>query len=113
MAAGYVNVENLSGKARDARRDELTQKLAIAVEKRSARKVGGEYETYLVVISGPDGKIIDYRSGRSIGEEGIALIRTLEKNTMFDRDGNVLGQLENPGAAFKAAVPAAVAPAGN
>jgi hypothetical protein len=70
--------------------------------------VGGKYETYLVVISGPDGNIIDYRSGRSLGDEEVALIRTMTKETMFDRDGNVLGQIENPGEAFKAAVPAAV-----
>ncbi len=44
MAAGYVNVENLSEKTRESRRDELIQKLAIAIEKRSARKSHGECE---------------------------------------------------------------------
>ncbi len=70
--------------------------------------VGGKYETYLVVISGPDGEIIDYRSGRHIKEEGVAFIRTLGKETIFDRDGNILGQLENKGEALKVAIPAAM-----
>lgn len=70
--------------------------------------VGGKYETYLVVISDPDGNIIDYRSGRSLSDEGVAFIRTLGKETMFDKDGNVLGQLENKGEALKIAIPAAV-----
>ena len=74
--------------------------------------VGGKYETYLVVICGPDGEVMDYRSGRALSDEGVALIRTMGKNTMFDRDGNVLGKLENPGEAFKAAVPAAVSSGG-
>jgi len=75
--------------------------------------VGGRYETYLVVVSGPDGEIIDWRSGRALRDEGVALIRTLGPKTMFDKDGNVLGELENPGKAFKAAVPAAVDPGDN
>lgn len=69
---------------------------------------GGKYETYLVVISGPDGEIIDYRSGRSLHDEEVAFIRTLGKETMFDKDGNILGQLENKGEALKIAIPAAV-----
>ena len=69
--------------------------------------VGGKYETYLLVVSAKDGKIIDTRSGRSIGEEGIAFIREQGPKTLFDRDGNVVGKVENPGEAFKQAVPAA------
>jgi len=69
---------------------------------------GGKYETYLVVISGPDGEMIDYRSGRSLSDEEVAFIRTLGPKTMFDKDGNVLGQLENPGEALKVAIPAAL-----
>ena len=48
------------------------------------------------------------RSGRSLSDEGVALIRTMEQKTMFDRDGNILGQLENEGEALKMAIPAAV-----
>lgn len=70
--------------------------------------VGGEYETYLVVVSGPEGEIIDWRSGRALKDEGVAFIRKLGPKTMFDKDGNVLGELENPGEDFKKAVPAAV-----
>jgi hypothetical protein len=70
--------------------------------------VGGKYETYLVVISGPDGEIIDYRSGRHISDKGVAFIRTLGKDTMFDKEGNVLGKLENKGEALKVAIPAAL-----
>lgn len=70
-------------------------------------QVGGQYETYLLVIVDKDGEIIDTRSGRSIRDEGIAFIRELGPMTLFDRDGNVVGKVENPGAAFKAAVPAA------
>jgi hypothetical protein len=72
--------------------------------------VGGTYETYLVVVSGPDGAMIDSRSGRAIKEEGIAFIRQLGKKTMFDKDGNVIGKLENPGDAFKKAIPSATDP---
>lgn len=72
--------------------------------------VGGTYETYLVVIVDHEGKIVDTRSGRHIREKGIAFIRELGPQTLFDRDGNVIGKLENPGAAFKAAVPSAVDP---
>lgn len=69
--------------------------------------VGGKYETYLLVVIDEAGEIIDTRSGRSIGEKGIALIREMGPMTLFDRDGNVIGKVENPGAAFKAAIPAA------
>lgn len=75
--------------------------------------VGGVYETYLVVITDHKGNIITTRSGRSIGDKGIEFIRTLGPETLFDRDGNVIGKIENPGAAFKAAVPAAVDPGNN
>ena len=69
--------------------------------------VGGKYVTYLLVVADQNGKIIETRSGRSIGDKGIALIREMGPMTLFDRDGNVVGKVENPGAAFKAAVPAA------
>ena len=69
--------------------------------------VGGKYVTYLLVIVDEAGKIIETRSGRSIGEKGIARIREMGPMTLFDRDGNVIGKVESPGAAFKAAVPAA------
>jgi hypothetical protein len=70
--------------------------------------VGGIYETYLVVITDEDGKIVDTRSGRHIKDTGIAFIRELGPDTLFDRDGNILGKADTSGAAFKAAVPAAV-----
>lgn len=69
--------------------------------------VGGKYETYLLVVVDKDGNIVDTRSGRSIGDKGIALIRELGPMTLFDRDGNVVGKVENPGEAFRKAVPAA------
>ena len=69
--------------------------------------VGGKYVTYLLVIVDEAGEIIETRSGRSIGEKGIAHIREMGPMTLFDRDGNVIGKVENPGAAFKAAIPAA------
>ena len=72
--------------------------------------VGGKYETYLVVVSGPDGEIIDWRSGRALRDEGVAFIRKLGPKTLFDKDGNVVGEVENPGEAVKAAAPAALAP---
>lgn len=70
--------------------------------------VGGAYETYLVVITDHNGKIVATRSGRSISDEGIAFIRELGPKTLFDRDGNVIGKVEQPGKAFKKAIPAAV-----
>lgn len=101
---------------------ELTKENGYAVEYRSPHyamgrtagniDVGGRYETYLVVISGPDGEIIDYRSGRFIREEGVAFIRTLGKDTLFDRDGNVVGQLDDKGEALKVAIPGAMQSSG-
>jgi hypothetical protein len=70
--------------------------------------VGGTYETYLVVITDQDGKIVDTRSGRHIKDKGIAFIRELGPRTLFDRDGNILGKADANASAFKAAVPAAV-----
>ena len=72
--------------------------------------VGAVYETFLVVLVDSEGKIVETRSGRSIGEQGIALIREMGPLTLFDRDGNVVGKVEDPGAAFREATPAAVAP---
>ncbi len=72
--------------------------------------VGGVYETYLVVITDSKGEIVDTRSGRTIRDKGIALIRELGPMTLFDRDGNVVGKVENPGEAFKKAIPSAVDP---
>lgn len=69
--------------------------------------VGGTYETYLLVVVDKDGKIVDTRSGRVIREKGVAIIREMGPLTLFDRDGNVVGKVENPGEAFKKAVPAA------
>ena len=69
--------------------------------------VGGKYETYLLVVVDKNGEIIDTRSGRHIKERGIAFIRELGPKTLFDRDGNVVGKVENPGEAFRRAVPAA------
>jgi len=70
--------------------------------------VGGVYETYLVVILNKDGEIIETRSGRSIGEKGIAFIRELGPKTLFDRDGNVIGKVDVKNSAFKKAIPTAL-----
>lgn len=72
--------------------------------------VGGVYETYLVVIVDKDGKIIDTRSGRSIREKGIALIREMGPETLFDRDGNVVGKVDFKNSSFSKAIPAATNP---
>jgi hypothetical protein len=87
---------------------EYTSPAYTLTETKGNINAGGKYETYLVVISGPDGNVIDYRSGRSLSDEAVAFIRTLGKETMFDRDGNVLGKLENKGEALKIAIPAAM-----
>lgn len=73
-------------------------------------KVGGTYETYLVVIVDHEGKIVETRSGRAIKDKGIAFIRELGPKTMFDRDGNVLGELKQDKAGFAAAAAAATDP---
>jgi len=72
--------------------------------------VGGQYETYLLVVVDKDGKIIDTRSGRIRKAEGIAFIRELGPKTLFDKNGNIVGKIENPGAAFKKAIPSATNP---
>jgi len=68
-------------------------------------EVGGTYETYLFVLADKNGEILETRSGRVIREKGIDFIRELDQATLFDRDGNVIGKVENPGADFKKAVP--------
>jgi hypothetical protein len=73
--------------------------------------VGGVYETFLLIVIDDNDEIIDTRSGRSIGDKGIALIREMGPMTLFDRDGNVVGKVDEKNSAFKRAVPAATAPA--
>lgn len=75
--------------------------------------VGGTYETFLVVVADENAEILDHRSGRSIRDEGIAFIRELGPATLFDRDGNVVGKVENKNEAFKRAVPSATNPGRN
>ncbi len=70
--------------------------------------VGGKYVTYLLVVADADGKIVDTRSGRTIRDKGIAIIRELGPKTLFDKDGNVMGVAD--GSAVKKAIPAAVNP---
>ena len=70
--------------------------------------VGGVYETYLLVVVDKDGKEIATRSGRVIKPRGIEFIRELGPETLFDRDGNVVGKIDQAGRAFQRAVPAAV-----
>ena len=72
--------------------------------------VGGTYETFLVVVTDEKGEIIETRSGRVIGDEGIALIREMGPSTLFDRDGNVVGKVDEKNSAFKRAVPSATNP---
>lgn len=71
---------------------------------------GATYETYLLVVVDKDGKIVDTRSGRVIKEQGVALIREMGPLTLFDRDGNAVGKVENPGEAARRAAPAVIAP---
>ena len=87
---------------------EFTSKMYALGQTSGNINVGGKYETYLLVVADKDGKIVDTRSGRHIKERGIAFIRELGPMTLFDRDGNVLGKVEEPNQAFKKAVPAAV-----
>ena len=74
--------------------------------------VGGVYETFLVVVTDDKGEILETRSGRVIREKGIDFIRKHGANTLFDRDGNVVGVInpDDKNSAFKRAVPAATNP---
>lgn len=74
--------------------------------------VGGVYETFLVVVTDEKGEILETRSGRVIREQGINFIREHGANTLFDRDGNVVGEMpeEMKNSAFKKAVPSATNP---
>ena len=74
--------------------------------------VGGEYETYLIVVLDQEGKVIETRCGRILSKKEIAFIRKLGPMTLFDRDCHVVGKVKNPGAAFRAAVPAAASSGG-
>lgn len=87
---------------------EFTSKMYALGQTSGNINVGGKYVTYLLVVVDEDGKIVDTRSGRHIKERGIALIRELGPKTLFDRDGNVVGKVENPGEAFRRAAPSAV-----
>jgi hypothetical protein len=55
------------------------------------QKTGNVYETFLVVVVDEEGVIVESRSGRVIQEKGIEFIRKQGRNTLFDRDGNVVG----------------------
>ena len=55
-------------------------------------KTGARYETYLLVVVDKEGKIIDWRCGRALSQKGIDFIRKQGVNTVFDRDGYVLGK---------------------
>lgn len=70
--------------------------------------VGGKYETFLLVVVDKDGKIVDTRSGRVIREKGVGIIREWGPGTLFDRDGNVVGHVDEKNKAFKKAIPTAV-----
>jgi hypothetical protein len=72
--------------------------------------VGGTYETFLVVVADENGEVLDHRSGRVIREQGIQFIREQGPKTLFDRDGNVVGKVDEKNSAFKKAVPAATNP---
>lgn len=88
---------------------EFTSKNYPLPQTRGNIDTGGTYETYLLVVVDKDGEIIDTRSGRVIKERGIALIRQMGPMTLFDRDGNVIGKVENPGEAVRRAAPAVIA----
>lgn len=85
---------------------EFTSKSYPLPQTRGNANTGATYVTYLLVVVDKDGKIVDSRSGRAIKERGIAFIRELGPMTLFDRDGNVIGKVENPGEAVKRAAPA-------
>ena len=71
---------------------------------------GGTYETYLLVIVDDEGKVVETRSGRVIKEQGIAFIRELGPKTLFDRDGNVIGEFERNKEAMSNAIRSATDP---
>jgi hypothetical protein len=72
--------------------------------------VGGTYETFLVVVTDEKGEVLESRSGRAIGDKGVARIREMGPKTLFDRDGNVVGVADGKNTAFKKAVPSATNP---
>lgn len=72
--------------------------------------VGVTYETYLLVVVDHEGKIVETRSGRRIKDQGIAFIRELGPRTLFDRDGNVIGEFKQDREGFAAAAAAATDP---
>ena len=110
---GYFGIIDVVKKDFDFTKDsgnefEFSSQMYAIGETKGNINVGGKYETYLLVVVDKDGKIIDTRSGRVIRDKGIAMIREMGPLTLFDRDGNVVGKVENPGEAFRRAVPAAV-----
>jgi hypothetical protein len=72
--------------------------------------LGLEYETYLVIVIDHEGKAVETRCGRSLDEKEMALIRTLEINSIYDKNLNIIGTVDKLNQATKNAVPAATAP---
>lgn len=56
--------------------------------------VGNEYETYLVIVIDHEGKAVETRSGRSLSEKEMTLIRTLEINKIYDENLNIVGSVD-------------------
>lgn len=50
--------------------------------------------------TGAEGQVLKIRSGRVIGDQGIALTREMGPGTLFDRDGNRVGKGDEENEAF-------------
>lgn len=72
--------------------------------------VGLEYETYLVIVIDHEGKAVDTRSGRSLSEKEMSLIRTLEINKIYNENLEIVGTVDELNEATRNAVPSATDP---
>jgi hypothetical protein len=58
-------------------------------------EVGLKYETYLIVVSDDQGKVVQTRAGRSLAEKEMELIRTLEPRKIYNRDLEIIGTIDD------------------
>ena len=72
--------------------------------------VGLEYETYLVVVTDHEGKVVETRCGRALDEKEMQLVRTLEINKIYNKDLEIIGTVDELADATKASVGAATDP---
>ena len=58
-------------------------------------EVGLKYETFLIIVSDDQGKVVQTRAGRTLAEKEMELIRTLELRKIYNKDLKIIGSLDD------------------